>query len=142
MLVRLFASLTLLAALTAGSASATCLFPNTFDMCVRGSLYNPTPTAMKDWAIDLCNGWDTNCTAPVQTVFKLNGGQYYFQFNASNSWIIRPRVSYNGGTVNWYIPTQRSYPAGSYPAQTFLDQNQGVPNTSYYAQFCWGYCGG
>ena len=103
--------------------------------CVWGSLldatreYNVRP--MKRGPIDLCRAWDSNCSAPVQTVCKLHGGHgwrdhsadegsYFFVLPRNQSWVVKPRVT--GSHLSWE-PTLLRVNAGSRRAGITYVQN-------------------
>lgn len=120
--MRLLVLALLLSGIGVESAYSACLFSAPSDFCVRGSLYNTSGTTINYGPIDLCYGWDFNCTAPLQTVFELNGGQYYFQMSTASSWYVKPRPS----GINYFRSpadnADRRYYASGQVAGTFYQR--------------------
>ena len=95
-----------------GYRNASCIWGQVFDRTgpSRGA---PRPQALRKGPIDVCQGFDHNCSAPVLSICRLHGqgsrdsnpghpgnGSYWLVLPTSSSWVVKPRVA--GTHLTWY----------------------------------------
>jgi len=100
--------------------SLFCIWGHVYDATYPNQ-YNPVPicnTGACYGPVDLCYGWDTNCTSPLYTVCALHrdgsdNSAFYFYVPVSGDWVTKARTPW--ANRYQYTPDTHSYPAGTYP---------------------------
>lgn len=125
-----------------GYRNASCIWGQVFDRTGhhRGGA---RPQALRKGPIDVCQGFDYNCSVPVLSICRLHGqgsrdsnpdhpgnGSYWLVLPTSSSWVVKPRVA--GTHLGWYPRRHRvraGIPGGTYRWVNF-HLTSGTPDTS------------